>query len=621
MASGTGSWRIPGCGGSPTILCLPPAVRLRIYDHLGMRGSTSSQVREGAKEACVFDLNGKRHLLPWPRRRLDFHGLLVSCRVLCDEASRLLYSTNHFTIRYSDCGSLDALRNLRADTVAALRHLRVILAEASCHIFADEDWGFGLKCCTETEVGKMVGTPTRWCINHHSHDKPLGVGGVNLDSRAGQLLSEWDSVAGYLGVSVREDTLELALVCDVCPTDDGVDVARSVMSSLLRLPTTKGCSVRFCQERDPRLQQMAEDAVLYSRRIKPRTPSPTVPDQPVSNPVSLLLSLPRELRHHILEYTDLITPWAQVTWSPDHNLRGFIASHWYCEDLEFRGQSCPPPRHHGCQFNRCCETWPSISRGCYCRLKHSAFSSTPPSACNCWEPPLALFLICWALYEDSQAVLFSRNRFVVHDRSSDLKLTHGIPEESARLAIDEDRYAGSQLGASTFLRDVVPEACLGHLSFLEIVFPPYPPDHWPAEAHPAVEDWIKTVEWARNRLNIGGLTVRLVMADQSQLEPLWTRKHMLQDQGTRIIEAYWVILSPLLRLRELRRFYASFVSPWRWSEDIDPQSRPEMARAKEQELNKLAEKFVLGEERYELQCSTEEEPEESLWNLKLIRDV
>lgn len=296
MASGTGSWRIPGCGGSPTILCLPPAVRLRIYDHLGMRGSTSSQVREGAKEACVFDLNGKRHLLPWPRRRLDFHGLLVSCRVLCDEASRLLYSTNHFTIRYSDCGSLDALRNLRADTVAALRHLRVILAEASCHIFADEDWGFGLKCCTETEVGKMVGTPTRWCINHHSHDKPLGVGGVNLDSRAGQLLSEWDSVAGYLGVSVREDTLELALVCDVCPTDDGVDVARSVMSSLLRLPTTKGCSVRFCQERDPRLQQMAEDAVLYSRRIKPRTPSPTVPDQPVSNPVSLLLSLPREFR-------------------------------------------------------------------------------------------------------------------------------------------------------------------------------------------------------------------------------------------------------------------------------------------------------------------------------------
>lgn len=217
-------------------------------------------------------------------------------------------------------------------------------------------------------------------------------------------------------------------------------------------------------------------------------------------------------------------------------------------------------------------------------------------------------------------MFFSRNRFIVHDRSSDLKLTHGISEES-RLAINQARYAGSQLGASMFLRDVVPEACLGHLRFLELVFPPYEPDHWPVEAHPAVEDWVKTVEWARTRLNIGGLTVRLVMADQSEWEPLWTRQHMLQDEGTRIIEAYWVILNPLVRLRELRRFYACFVSPWRWSEDIDPRRRPEIARAKEQRLKELAERYVLGEERYELQCSSGEEPEESLWKLKLIRDV
>ncbi|KAJ4389321.1 hypothetical protein N0V93_006787 [Gnomoniopsis smithogilvyi] len=439
MASGTGSWQTPGCGSSATILCLPPAVRLRIYDYLGMRGSTSSQVRDGAKEACVFDLNGKRHLLPWPSRPLDFHGLLVSCRVLYDEASRLLYSTNHFTIRYSDCESLDALRNLRADTVVALRHLRVILAEASCHIFTGKACGFGSMCCTETVVGKMVGTPSRWCIDNHSHDKPLGVGSVNLDCGAGQLLFEWDSVAGYLGASVRKDTLELALVCDVCPTDDGVAVARSVMSSLLRLPTTKGCSVRFCKDRDSRLQQLAEEAVLYSCRIEPRNPSPTVPDQPVTSPVSLLLSLPRELRHQILEYTDLATPWAQVTWSPDHNLRGFIASRGDCEELELEGQSCPPSRHHGCQFNQCGETWPSISRGCYCRLKHSAFSSTSPSACNCWEPPLALFLTCRALYEDAQAVFFSRNRFIVHDRSSDLDVTYDIPEPVGA-AMDEETY-------------------------------------------------------------------------------------------------------------------------------------------------------------------------------------
>lgn len=99
-----------------------------------------------------------------------------------------------------------------------------------------------LKCRTETVVGKNVGHPTRWYIRHPSHDKPLGVGG-------GQFVSEYDLVAGYLRESVREDTLELALFCVVFPTDDGVAVARSVMLSLLRLPKTKGCSVRFCQER------------------------------------------------------------------------------------------------------------------------------------------------------------------------------------------------------------------------------------------------------------------------------------------------------------------------------------------------------------------------------------
>lgn len=57
------------------------------------------------------------------------------------------------------------------------------------------------------------------------------------------------------------------------------------------------------------------------------------------------------------------------------------------------------------------------------------------------------------------------------------------------------------------------------------------------------------------------------------------------------------------------------------SSTVYPQSRPEMATAKEQKLKELAERQVLGEERYELQCSSEKEPEESIWNLNLIRDV
>lgn len=612
MHVASGIWQTPERGREPAILRLPPAIRHRIYDHLDMRGSMPSQTRDGEDDASVFDLNDKCHLLPWPRRHIEFHGLLLSCRMLYDEASRLLYSTNHFTVRYSDRESLECIRNLRPDTVAVLRHLRIILCEASCHFLSSSNWAFGLQCCSE----EMFWNTTQWCKDNHCHDRPLDGRGVSLNSREARLLSEWDSVAQHLAASVREDTLELALVCDVCPTDGGVTVAGSVMSSLLRLPTTKGCSVRFCQQRDPRLQQLAQDAVLWSRRIKPRSPSLMPPDQPVPNPASPLLSLPRELRLYILEHTDLITPWAQVTWSPDPKHRGFIASHWYCDNLEFRGQTCPPSRHHGCQFNRCFQSWPSVSRGCYCRLRHSAFSSTPPSVCNCWEPPQALFLTCRALREDAQAVFFSGNRFVVHDRSSELKLTHGIPEASSRSAAGAGGYPGPRLGASSFLRRVVPQGCLGHLRFLELVFPPYPPAVWPAGDHTALTDWDETVEWARTRLNVGGLTVRLVMADESQWEPREDSQHMTAEQGMEVISGYWRILRPLVRLRDLKRFYACFVSPWRRSEGV---ASPELARAKERELKKLAERLVLGE-RYELQCSGEE-PEESLWNMKLIRDV
>lgn len=599
----------PECGHGPTILRLPPAIRHHIYNHLHIRGSSPSQTHE-TDEDSVFDLNGKRHILAWPRERVDYHGLLLSCRGLCDEASRLLYSTNHFTVRYSDRDSLECVRNLRPATIASLRHIRVILSEASCHFSSCGDWAYGLQCCTDEKPG----TTTQWCKDSHPHDEPLD---ACSSSRVARLLSEWDSVAQHLAASMLEDTLELSLVCDVCPTDEGVNVARSVMSSLLRLPTTKACSVRFCQQPDPRLQQLAHDAVLYSRGIRPRSPSFVAPDQPALNSDSLLLSLPRELRHQILEYTNLITPWAQVTWSPDPKYHGrFIAGRWYCDTLDFRGQTCPATRHHGCQFTRCWETWPSISRGCYCRLNHSGFSSTPPSVCKCWAPPTTLFLVCRTLYDDAQAVFFGRNRFVVHDGSSDIAFNHGIPEEVS----SEDRYPGTRFGASEFLRDVVPEALLGRLRFLEIVFPPYPPGMWPGEDHAALVEWEQTVGWARTRLNVSGMTMRLVMADESQWEPRRAREPMTAEQGEEVIAGYWRILRPLVELRELRRFYASFVSPWRWNGEIRTyEATMEAAKPKERELKRLAEREVLGE-RYELQCEGVE-PDESLWNLKLIRTV
>jgi hypothetical protein len=154
--------------------------------------------------------------------------------------------------------------------------------------------------------------------------------------------------------------------------------------------------------------------------------------------------------------------------------------------------------------------------------------------CKCWAPPKALFLVCRTLYENAQAVFFAGNRFVVHDRSWDISLTNGLPPEGS----SDHRYPGTRFGASEFLRDIVPEASLAHLRFLEIVFPPYPPDMWPGEDHPALAEWDQTVEWARTRLNVNGMTMRLVMADQNGFCPRRDRDTMTVEQSEEVIAGY-----------------------------------------------------------------------------------
>lgn len=162
--------------------------------------------------------------------------------------------------------------------------------------------------------------------------------------------------------------LALVAVCDVCPEPitTGMQAARSVTNSLLRLPRLKDCSVRLCQETDLQLQRLAYETVLRARHIiPPFSPwAPSLLEQPSSVSPPQLLSLPSELRLRILQYTDLITPWAEVRWSPQR--QGFIGGTTYCAGQEFMGVTCPPSRHVGCQFYRCDLGFPQPSPSCFC---------------------------------------------------------------------------------------------------------------------------------------------------------------------------------------------------------------------------------------------------------------
>jgi hypothetical protein len=551
--------------------------------------------------------------------RLLFRGLLLSCRAIYREASALLFSSNKFVIHYRHGAerSLQPLRNLTASSLAALASLKIVLNQSSCHHRKPHGDGLGTwTCCRGTAAVDAPHYST--CHSQHTarHDSPL----QNGDAAAGPMLDEWLRTAEFLSSRIRPGALQLSLVCDLDEQAEA-DIATKVVAPLFLFPELKGCHVRLCRSPNPQLGQIARRAALQACH-KPE------PASPPSFSGDRLLSLPRELRLRILEYTDLVTPWRQVVWARLELARGYLRPEAGCciwDDIP-----CPPALHHGCQFSGCYipeyrkdgVAVYSDAAGCFCRIRHAAFSSS----CRCWAPPTPLFLICRTLLEDARFVFFSLNRFVVNDTLAssvpyiafDVLKTIKVPAyhyDVWDLAEDvhaqpPSSYPAERFAASQFLRQIVPVNCLGYLRFLEIVFPPHNYACWPHDGHPALQDWVATIDWARNKINTPGLTLRLTMAGSLAWPPARPdeRKLVTQAQGDQVLAGYDRILKPLACLGEdgLARFYADFAWPWKWvyplydghRELTHYQDLLAWTRSKEDVLNERAGRFILGD-RYD----------------------
>lgn len=77
---------------------------------------------------------------------------------------------------------------------------------------------------------------------------------------------------------------------------------------------------------------------VETARFPPASTPETLP--PAQHSPPYLTLLPKELRLRILEYTDLIAPWKEVSWSRQH--AAFVVSKAPCATLDFRGEICPP---------------------------------------------------------------------------------------------------------------------------------------------------------------------------------------------------------------------------------------------------------------------------------------
>ncbi|KAL2151736.1 hypothetical protein VTH82DRAFT_6834 [Thermothelomyces myriococcoides] len=540
----------------PALLWLPPHLRHRIYLHIGIArrdGRPNTYYLDGRKElpgfASAFD--------PPPTR--NFTGLLRSCRDLYTEVAALLYSANQFVIHTGEA-SLEPLQALSPTAIASLTSLKIFLNECSCHHPVDSRDYPPLCCCDDIEHEPEPNGIRARCAQYHrsTHRRPLldpvspGPDSTSPKLAVQALLTSWNDAAVHLSSHVRSGRLALSLVCDINHQHEyALEAGRLAVAPLALFPPLKDCHVRLCKRWDRALQRLAESAVLQAC---PK-PSP-LRLAPARAPLALV-NLPRELRLLILEYTDLVTPWKEVT--------------------------------HG-------------------------VGDTP--AATKYAARLVILMVELVFFSHNRFIVHD-----VRGWPGWTLDYHTVqkPRDPETASIEES-YPYERLAASHFLREFVPANCLAHLRFLELVFPPYWPHSWPVDDHPAIVDWRDTVNWLRGKIDAPALTIRVVFADFLR-NPAGSRSGTTKDEGKQIVRGYMHIiraLEPLLKHDGLAALYVQAAFPWAWARDVplrrllepDDSWTQELAR-QEQRLKELLER-IPGREAI-VDSRNKPEPRRSAW--------
>ncbi len=601
----------------PPLLSLPAPVRRRIYDFVGLVSSSRFSPYK-------FDLHGRPVDKPEPG---TFHGLLLSCRTIYAETAAIVYSGNFFVLRY-DPAHPDPLRPLHALTstsLASLTNLIIILNQASCHQHCKHaDYG---SCCVEGR--EDVWSSLFYCKDSHgdSHQLPLLARCPDLRdadefATTQDLLTKWHLAASCLS-SAPAGRLKVALVCDIDTHHERAQEVALLVTAPFRLglvPRLKDCHIRLSKTPDVSLQQIAWNSVLQACRIViPPYHSP----QPSARSQATLAGLPRELRLRILEYTDLIAPGGEVTWSRQD--RGYltIARYSLCGGDDVRTLF-----HCWTSYESSSDSYVGRYVGCFCRRRHAAFSAV----CKCWAPPTSLFLVCRTLYREAQFTFFSGNRFIVYDykaqppwavpslgESEEEEPDHPEgPEGSEVLDASLHDYPSDRFAASQFLREVVPTNCLAHIRFLELVFPPYLAQTWPRWDHPVMQEWQATVRWLLDKVNAPALTLRVIGAEVSHMSPESYTKIISMTDGNNLARAQSDLTRSFKALADigLARFFVHYPCPWEYTLTPDRRRRSRSRLdAKKKQFKFGFECYIMGKERYEkLYANGRKEPELSLWH-------
>ncbi|KAF4549208.1 Hypothetical protein D9617_23g006230 [Elsinoe fawcettii] len=435
-------------------------------------------------------------------------SLMLCCRTMYHETAQMTYGKYKFSISKQPV----ALCRIRGSSIALLTSLTMDLHFAGDHSTPDHpDWSDPI-------------SPSDYAGRLH----PLEIS----SPQASDLLPSWLAAASHLRQHLVPGRLSLSFTCDV----DDYSFALMIASPLLALPRLNRCWLRLSAGLDPQIAQLA-------RRVS-RTCTGhgrAQEDQPFR-----YTDLPKEVQLLVLSFTDLVTPFSEIHWTPDE--------HYHLIMSQRKGTSYSDAVFSMDEEEY--EMWVCHERtemyGCFCRRHHSAYWE----GCRCWSSPTPLFLVSKDFHSAAVEVFFRSNRFCILPSYSEAFIGD-VPVEDPP----------SPLPVSTFLQSTVPPMALPHLRQLELVLsaPLRINDVCIAQLPHFLDELTRVVKLLKGTLHLPRLKLIVHMPDLSYDSEHIDRRAVVPERVLTIYNRMCeTIALKLSALDGLQYFYAFIAEPLKW---------------------------------------------------------
>ncbi|KAK2760334.1 hypothetical protein FQN54_002402 [Arachnomyces sp. PD_36] len=291
--------------------------------------------------------------------------------------------------------------------------------------------------------------------------------------------------------------------------------------------------------------------------------------------------LPAEIRQHIFEYTDLVTPYRKVHWNPNG---GFRAEFIFCE---CDGTVClEEDLHAGREHTHCGAS--SRLTGSFCSRYYNSYSSR----CNHTFSIVSLLLTNRDMYNEAISFFYAKNRVMIlpdwtpqrtifAGKAADLPAYEPGAMEQSNGTEQNDVLMQDQFDLSPytwedyiardttklFFEKVGPRA-LRLIRTLEIVFPRIGPDSSLSDRAPAYKEWCMAVD------SLANVAANTTVPNLTLIVHVWRTpvrtfvgQHQLEDaSGETEEKAHRLlkVLQPLSQL-QLKRLFVHLDWPRHWS--------------------------------------------------------